>query len=1107
MTSVVAKLYNGAGVQVAELPDFSNAQVQDKLNDENAWTLKYDRGGRNFDQLIQDADMSVKFFVDGSQIFEGVLEEDNWDEISDDTPVALAGRSWAGQFEFAKVYPKGGVNAKPAEWPFTNATPGKIFIDLLNAAHARGTVPNLTVNFTATTDSNGQPWAASSNLSITYKAGASLLDILKNFGTAGIADWRMNGKVLNMYNPRTFLGDQSGVIFRRGRDIKAAPRSRSRRKLGTVYLVGGDENVTVERVDSSAVAARGRKEQFVSQGGVQDTGTLAVVGDLNLTVFSANRMSKTHSLIFKKDFADQPRPWIDYVPGDYVGTDLVGTPENYRLIAMTVSMDANGFLAGEITLNDVFEEREILLDDALTKLTGGSSGTGASTTPGTATKDTTVPAAPTGLNGTSNVYVSGRGVQFAQATLNWAAVTQNTNGSSIDDFDRYDLQWWYTGEESVVHSVSSSDNLVFLSSLIPGKEFNYKVRAWDSNSHASAYSTTFNFDLDSDTTAPPVPSTPVAANYLGLLRVTWDGFGSAGENMPLDFRYTEVWYSTINNFTPGDANTFLFGTLPAKGSVNIAGLVYGTTYYVKLVSVDQIGNRSDPSAQASGTPKQVVQTDIGNNVIDFSNIRFKDVGNLIADGSFEFDTTASLINAQNPSVFQVVANPDGATAAPSPNVLRVTAPNNNSLVLTGQDMPVSPGQKFACIYSHRSSGLTGADFIRIQARWVLADGTTSFSNFKTWDSTTNNPVWTMREAAYVTAPANVVSYRIQVFGTAAAGSTLYLDQVEVRLQTGTVLIEDAAISNAKIALLAVNNANIQNVSAGKLTVGTLTADITVSARIKTADTGARVEINSGGIGAWNSSGTQTVSIASSNGSVNIIGQLRSGTAGQRIEINPTSTFLPEIRFYPSTGSNYGFLNAFSPSGSANAYVGLNSGQFTANSTTQVFRLYMTASEANLETVVSDTQARLGGRVGISPGSAVMEAKSSSGQGGYVTLYMGSPGTFNYGASIGHEGTSRSNDATLDIFQDGSMWMLGTWVRNMGQPEGALECDTYSASSTAAGLLWTWGATKDSTVYPVWGYRDNATKATTMDSLSTSGWGINIDGGSSGAYAIHWWAWR
>lgn len=64
----------------------------------------------------------------------------------------------------------------------------------------------------------------------------------------------------------------------------------------------------------------------------------------------------------------------------------------------------------------------------------------------------------------------------------------------------------------------------------------------------------------------------------------------------------------------------------------------------------------------------------------------------------------------------------------------------------------------------------------------------------------------------------------------------------------------------------------------KLLVGTLGADMTVSARIKTANTGARVEMNSGGLFGYNPSGTQTFKLDSTNGTLTVTGAIISGGA-------------------------------------------------------------------------------------------------------------------------------------------------------------------------------------------------------------------------------------
>lgn len=123
---------------------------------------------------------------------------------------------------------------------------------------------------------------------------------------------------------------------------------------------------------------------------------------------------------------------------------------------------------------------------------------------------------------------------------------------------------------------------------------------------------------------------------------------------------------------------------------------------------------------------------------------------------------------------------------------------------------------------------------------------------------------------------------------------------------------DAATATA----LLIDDAHISDLTVSKVTAGQINADWVVGARIKTADTGPRVELNSAGIQAYNTAGTQTVNIASADGSVSILGTLKSGNAGRRVEINPTASLLPEIRFYSGDGASYAYINAFDNSHTA-----------------------------------------------------------------------------------------------------------------------------------------------------------------------------------------------
>lgn len=95
-----------------------------------------------------------------------------------------------------------------------------------------------------------------------------------------------------------------------------------------------------------------------------------------------------------------------------------------------------------------------------------------------------------------------------------------------------------------------------------------------------------------------------------------------------------------------------------------------------------------------------------------------------------------------------------------------------------------------------------------------------------------------------------------------------------------------ASTAASATALLIDDAHISDLTVSKITAGVIAADWIVGARIKTADSGARVELSSAGLLAFNAAGNQTVSVSAGDGSVSIVGHLATGTSSNRIELAP-----------------------------------------------------------------------------------------------------------------------------------------------------------------------------------------------------------------------------
>lgn len=109
---------------------------------------------------------------------------------------------------------------------------------------------------------------------------------------------------------------------------------------------------------------------------------------------------------------------------------------------------------------------------------------------------------------------------------------------------------------------------------------------------------------------PPAPTAPGVSPMASGLIVSWDGDLVSDVAMPSDFDHVNVYVSATDGFSPS-LETFA-GTIHRDGgTLPVAPLEIGTTYYVVLVGVGTGGVRGEPSAQASGVPESVTDIEPG----------------------------------------------------------------------------------------------------------------------------------------------------------------------------------------------------------------------------------------------------------------------------------------------------------------------------------------------------------------------------------------------------------------------------------------------------------------------------------------------------------------
>jgi hypothetical protein len=276
--------------------------------------------------------------------------------------------------------------------------------------------------------------------------------------------------------------------------------------------------------------------------------------------------------------------------------------------------------------------------------------------------------------------------------------------------------------------------------------------------------------------------------------------------------------------------------------------------------------------------------------------------------------------------------------------------------------------------------------------------------------------------------------------------------------------------------LLIDNAHISDLTVSKVTAGTITADWFVGARIKTADTGARVELNSTGFQAYDATGTQTVAISAADGSAVLTGTVQSGAGtAARVVLNPIGPTgigdgWPTIDFYPAGSSNAAFINA--PSGGASATImGMNSGTLSRS------RCIVTDSGA-LQVIDASTQASDGG-------SVLVDA---------------------VGVEVGY--ASAGVNSNIQVNSDGSFYLQGTWAES--QVDGglsALYCTESAIGPGFGGLIFSYGATFSGRINPLAMVIDPGTVNTYTAVSASSGTGCTVNYPNVHAVFVNLWCFR
>ena len=607
-------------------PDWRGIQLSWDMSEVGTFRGDYPRIGINSDRIANDTIVVSKF--NGVEPFDGRwrLIAGQGDDIDEDTMQQFIGRSLMDIFRRVLVRPIGNRTAIKFA---TAVTPGFLMRILFQEAQSRGAMTGITWTFTDTLDSAGQPWAKSLN-NVSFNVGTKYIDILRYLVDNMFMESRFDGTQFTSYNFDTMGIDHMHdnpvpVVLTAGKDYEELPKKWSTENKINYSITFGDEDSFAEALDNTIpVGPFGIEEAAQQQGGTKDAAMLTALNTAALEKVKLMREQLTRKMVVR---STTPVPAVDFKVGDWI-TEFSPTDNlyqmaasNYRVRTIVIDVDEAGTVSkAALTLNDKFLEQAIKLSRWVEGITGGVGTTNGTPSPSTpALTDTTIPNAPTGLGFASEVYTTTEGQTLAVLSVSWNAPTLNTDGTILSDFGTYEINWKRNG--AVTWQVATVTSGFFaIAGLVPGAQYLVRVRCLDTASppHASGWlggtGGSLSPALASDTTAPSVPSAPLASSARGVIIASHDFKSASATPLEADTLMVEIHISQTSNFTPVSGT--LHSALLKAGSVTIAGLPQnGNPWYLRAVAVDRSGNRSAPSTQTAQTLNRIQGPDLLANTV------------------------------------------------------------------------------------------------------------------------------------------------------------------------------------------------------------------------------------------------------------------------------------------------------------------------------------------------------------------------------------------------------------------------------------------------------------------------------------------------------------
>lgn len=451
----------------------------------------------------------------------------------------------------------------------------------------------------------------------------------------------------------------------------------------------------------------------------------------------------------------------------------------------------------------------------------------------TVSKDDTIPNPVTNLQATSeNDTAPGSTSATSRITLTWDRPEENTDGSPLDDLSGYSV-WYrqYLTQEWEKVEYTGAETSWAKGGFLQGRPAYFAVYALDSSRQNRSDPTEITHTPGVTEREVDKPKAPTVTTYLGTIKIAYDDLTASGLVQASTAKEIEVFFSDVDNFTPGPTN--YYGLFPANAGsyIIIPGteLEDSTDYYVKIRVRDIYGNITEPSDQVSVRVKL-------KDIITYDMI---DVGTLTGQVIIGLDIRSN----SNPSVNGgVIINQQGITAYAPPSG---GGSASQTFRINALDGSVNIGSylgktEAAGLYISETKA-DGRYATIATATGIATIATSANSAAILLDGRLDDAEKNLLDAFTIIEPGSVTIKKSKVIGSINDSTT---DTTEINggvIKTGTL-----SASKITTGTLDASRVSVTNISASNIETGTLTGRT-----VQTNSSGQRIVIDSSGASTGN----------------------------------------------------------------------------------------------------------------------------------------------------------------------------------------------------------------------------------------------------------------